>query len=397
MTREGAREHARRILIVDDDEDYAASLGDLLGSRGHHVVTAANETEARDALAAFDPPVAMIDITLGRASGMALLARLMEERPNLICVMITARADVETAVAALREGAYDFYVKTTGIDELLAVLNRCFEKHELQQQKLIAHEALRRAKEMAEDANRAKSEFLANMSHELRTPLNAINGFSQVMMQGLYGQLDERYRSYAEDIYVSGMHLLDIINDILDLSKAEAGQLTLQETDVDIEAVVSAACRLIVPRLADAGLELSVRLPADLPRLRGDERKLRQALLNLLSNAIKFTPKGGHIEVSTSWSAETGLILCVRDTGIGIARENIAKVLQPFVQLDGAWDRQHEGTGLGLPLVAAMAELHGGYVTIDSDPGKGTTVSLTFPAARLLPCVEAALRPADAG
>jgi signal transduction histidine kinase len=394
MRRDEGRERAGRVLIVDFDEDEAATLGARLEARGYQAVAAASEAEASEALAAFDPPVVVIDAKLGEASGLALLARLKRERPNLLCVMTTAEADIETAVGALREGAHDYYVKSAGLDELLAVLDRCFEEHELQGQKLAAYEALWRAKEMAENANRAKSEFLAHMSHELRTPLNAINGFSALMMQGIYGPLDERYRAYAEDIYVSGMHLLDIINDILDLSKAEAGQLKLQEGDVDIEIVVATACRLVATRLEDAGLELAVRLPPDLPRLRGDERKLRQALLNLLSNAVKFTPRAGHIEVSASWGVEAGLILRVRDTGIGIARENIARVLQPFVQLDGVWERQHEGTGLGLPLVAAMVELHGGRIAIDSDVGKGTTVSLTFPAARFLPRPEPPLRQA---
>ncbi|HYM73062.1 MAG TPA: ATP-binding protein [Stellaceae bacterium] len=241
------------------------------------------------------------------------------------------------------------------------------------------------AREQAEAANRAKSEFLANMSHELRTPLNAIIGFSEMMMREVLGALqNEQYRSYVADIHASGSHLLQIINDILDLSKAEAGKLTLDEEVFDVRDAIRAVCQLTSVRMFNAGLSEMIDLPTDLPLLRGDERKVMQMLLNLVTNAIKFSEDGGRIEIACSADPETGLTIAVSDTGIGIAPKDIGRVLEAFEQVDSALSKQHTGTGLGLPLVKAMIELHGGALVMQSTPGVGTTATLTFPPARLV-------------
>jgi signal transduction histidine kinase len=246
-----------------------------------------------------------------------------------------------------------------------------------------AFEAMKTAKEAAEMADRAKSEFLATMSHELRTPLNAVLGFSEMMVGEVFGPLgNDRYRGYAQDIHTSGSHLLNIIDDVLDLSKAAAGKLELIEDWINVRTVVQAVCRLVQPRIDAAALSLTVRMPTDDLIAFADERLLKQMLLNLLSNACKFTPAGGRIECVVSVD-DAGLTLAVADTGVGIPPEHLDRVLQPFVQVDSSLSRRHEGTGLGLALVKVMAELHGGLVRLDSKLGCGTTVCVILPLSRL--------------
>ena len=239
---------------------------------------------------------------------------------------------------------------------------------------------LRNARDQAESANRAKSEFLANMSHELRTPLNAIIGFSEVISSALFGPLDARYRDYAQDIHGSGHHLLRIINDLLDLSKVEAGRLELRETPVSLSAIFETCIRMVGDRAITAGLTLDIR-PTEVAVL-GDELRLEQVLLNLVSNAVKFTPSGGRVSVAASLALSGEAVIAVVDTGIGMAPEDIPRALQPFAQVDNSLARPHGGTGLGLPLAQRLVELHGGTMTIDSQLGKGTTVTVVLPAAR---------------
>jgi signal transduction histidine kinase len=247
-----------------------------------------------------------------------------------------------------------------------------------------AQRSLEHAKDQAEMASRAKSEFLANMSHELRTPLNAILGFAEIIRDRLLGPITDRYAEYAHDIHSSGTHLLRIINDILDLAKVEAGRLELIEEIVDIQSIVKGVTLLLRERVANAGLTLKTELPDPLLPIRADERKLKQVLMNLLSNAVKFTPSGGQIAVRASIAGARGLVIEVSDTGIGIAAEDVERALSPFGQVDSRLNRRYEGTGLGLPLARALAELHGGTLTLDSTPGQGTTVWITLPPDRLV-------------
>ena len=244
--------------------------------------------------------------------------------------------------------------------------------------------ALSLAKEQAESASRAKSEFLAVMSHELRTPLNAIIGFSEIVLRETFGPIaNPRYRGYIDDIHGSGGHLLELINDILDLSKAEAGQIELMEEPVEVEPLVSACIAMLSQRAQQAGVELIAEVAGDLPTLLADERKLRQALLNLVTNGIKFTPPEGQVRVSARM-AGGNLRLEVADTGIGIAKDDIPKALSPFGQIDSALSRRHAGTGLGLPLTKRLIEAHGATFSIESEFGAGTRVTIEFPPQRLV-------------
>jgi len=246
-------------------------------------------------------------------------------------------------------------------------------------------EALLRAKLMAEEANRFKGEFLANMSHELRTPLNAIIGFSDIMRSETFGKLgSDRYVEYAKDILDSSRHLLGIINDILDISKVDAGKLQLYEEEVDLRQEVRDAIRLFSEHAVDVGLKFKIDLPESPPPLWADRRKIKQILLNLLSNAIKFTLPGGEVRVASDVDPATGdLRLIVSDSGIGIAQKDIDKVFSVFGQAESSLSRRYEGTGLGLPLSVALVELHGGKLALESTVGVGTKITIHLPARRL--------------
>ncbi|MEE8445869.1 MAG: PAS domain-containing protein, partial [Alphaproteobacteria bacterium] len=247
-----------------------------------------------------------------------------------------------------------------------------------------AEEALRAAMEQAELDNRSKSEFLANMSHELRTPLNAVIGFAEIMEAGLFGPLgNPQYRDYCRDIKESGDHLLSLINDILDLSKIEAGKREIDEVRIDIAKAVASCLHLVSGRAEESGVLLENAVAASLPALLADERSLRQILLNLLSNAVKFTPAGGSVTVNAAVDDAGRMIIEVADTGIGIAKRDISKVLKPFGQVASSLTRQQEGTGLGLPMAKSLVDLHGGELRIDSRKGCGTSVKIVFPRTRV--------------
>jgi two-component system cell cycle sensor histidine kinase PleC len=245
----------------------------------------------------------------------------------------------------------------------------------------------------AEGANKAKSEFLANMSHELRTPLNAINGFSEIMVGEMFGALgDKRYKEYALDILSSGQHLLALINDILDMSKIEAGKMNLRFEPLCLQDVVDDAIRLVRNRAEAAGLMLESELP-DLPEVEADYRAIKQVLLNLLSNALKFTPNGGKVQVTAEVRKDVlgeKVRLSVHDTGIGISKADLARLARPFEQIESQHSKTQQGTGLGLALTKSLVEMHEGSLEMASEPGQGTTVSFTLPVHRSAAGVNAA-------
>jgi len=330
------------------------------------------------------PLAAPLALAAGWAGGLAHLAL------SIILLLFAAamslasrglnRLNAETSAA--RSERDRMAAELAAGNDRLAVTNA--ELARAHQQIEIAHGDLVRAHAEAEAASRAKSEFLANMSHELRTPLNAIIGFAEVIESETFGPTGPRYREYAGDIHGSGRHLLQVINDILDLAKVEAGQMLLHEARLDPALVMQGCVRLIKPRAAKSNVRIYTAFDPNLPVLLADEARLRQIGLNLLSNAVKFTKAGGRVSISTGVDGAGGITIAVADTGIGMTADEIRIALEPFQQVTSSFSRTNEGTGLGLPLTKTLVELHGGRLDITSAPGRGTTVTVSFPPARSL-------------
>ncbi len=248
-----------------------------------------------------------------------------------------------------------------------------------------AMESLLRSKVEAEASSRAKTDFLANMSHELRTPLNSIIGFADALRLGQLGVCsDIKCGGYLNNIHESGLHLNEVIDAILDVSRIEAGEAKLSEGKIDAAETIHSCAAMVAERARNAGLSLSVDVAESMPEFDADPTRVKQILLNLLANAIKFTPQGGRITVGAGLDDEGAVIIEVADSGIGIAADDIPKVLQPFAQVEDIMTRSHEGAGLGLPLAISLMELHGGALAIDSEVDQGTTVTMRFPPERTL-------------
>jgi signal transduction histidine kinase len=369
------------ILIVDDDDIVRAIMRAELEADGFDVIEAVDGVEACNHCWAELPDLVIADVVMPRMDGYTLCRELRANPASQYIPILQATGldDVASIEKAYEAGATDFIGKPLKWPILKHRVRyvlrsaRAFEALRRNQEALVS------AKEAAEAANLAKSEFLANMSHELRTPLNAIIGFSSIMQQGMFGQLNERYAEYAGMVCDSGTHLLAIINDILDLAKAESNKLELREEDIDIARVVALSSTIVREMADKAGVNYDITMADVLPRVRADSARLRQILINLLGNAVKFTPSGGKVSLSAEATPDGGLQFRIADTGIGIPKDKIDLAMEPFGQVDSRLARKFEGTGLGLPLTKRLVEMHGGTFDLSSEPGRGTVVTVRLP------------------
>ena len=299
--------------------------------------------------------------------------------------------------SALTVAGY-YYSPYVGVDDWMVLTNRAYALFAIwgmaislwaarrsQALVLLSEAKLKDAMHRAEAANRAKSDLLANMSHELRTPLNAIIGFSYTMQEKMFGPIgNDKYQEYVDDIHYSGEHLLELINDILDVSAFEVGAIELNENNVNISDVVDASMRINKSRAEHGQVTITSSIDPEITLIYADKRRVNQVILNLLSNAIKFTQEGGEVSVSSYMNGDGSFAIAVSDTGIGMDDEEAVMALSMFGQVDSGLDRKHEGTGLGLPLTKGLMELHGGTLEVESEKGHGTSVTVTFPKERVV-------------
>ncbi len=496
----------RRVMVVDDNVDFADSLVELLREEGWTCASATTAEEATELARRFLPQVALLDVRLGQSNGVDLVPRLKARESGPVCIMMTAFSEVDSAANAVRLGADDYLHKPLDPQTLLDRVQLALDRYDLLLENRAAAEAVRgqekylrsvldniadgvitfnadgviesvnpkarrifglvpqgcvsesvqqlltdthgtpfrwccrdeqlipaceiamtcrgglpcvvnvavseiaddapptfiavvreitqrkkmetqllAAKEQAESASRSKSEFLANMSHELRTPLNAILGFSELLSRELLGPLGvPKYAGYVRDIYESGSHLLSLINDLLDISKVEAGRFDLIEETVDVSKVIERSFTLTRPRADENSIQLSYEAASESGLLRADRRLVLQILTNLLSNAVKFAGAGGQVIVRSALDEAGDYLIEVFDSGPGMSAEEVREALEPFTQVGDPMVRSHRGTGLGLPLARSFAQLHGGELSIESRVGFGTTVTVRFPKSRVL-------------
>lgn len=380
---------SERVASIVPDPKFFSSKQEINDKEGQPVGYIFVESDQRKITTYIDTQMVMSLLVVSAAMIVAyVLARMLQAT---ISRPILHLADIAHQVSAERDFSVRAILKQEGnlkneITTLYQAFNTMLTEIDAREQQLLrTNDELYGAKVRAEDASRAKSEFLANVSHELRTPLNAIIGFSSIIMNQLFGKIgSEKYQEYAKDINESGIHLLDIINDILDLSKAEAGKLSLSFEEVNIPRAIRKCVTLLSERAKDHQIRIAMDIPENIPTLYADNVRFIQIVLNILSNAVKFTNPGGQVSVSVkthgSVASVSGFTVSISDTGIGMTPEEVELAFQSFGQIDSGLNRKYEGTGLGLPLTRKLIELHHGEIAIESERGKGTTVRLYFPA-----------------
>ncbi|HKG12292.1 MAG TPA: response regulator [Pyrinomonadaceae bacterium] len=388
-----------RLLVVDDEENILLTISEVLRLEGHAVETAASGREAASKLEAGDTyDLVLTDLHMEDGDGLLLLEEIRRLTPLTITIVLTGFAAVESAIAALRQGAYDYLTKPCIIDELILTVSRGIEhrrlmlaerearagleelNRELERRVEERTSELRRVNRELTEANRAKDIFLATLSHELRTPLTPVLGWVNLLRAG--GSADAAMLTQGLDAIQRNAQLqARLVDDLLDISRVVSGKLRIEREPVNLSGVVESAAETVRADAQSRAVELSIELPARPVVVQGAPLRLQQIVWNLMSNAVKFTPKGGRVS-ARAWAEGDAAFVEVTDTGIGIAPEFLPHVFERFRQADGSTTRQYGGLGLGLAIVRALAELHGGWVRADSEGlGRGSRFTLGLPHA----------------
>jgi signal transduction histidine kinase len=373
------------VIVVEDEKGSRATLCGILEDAGYRIVGVGTGAEGMGAIRRNSFDAVVTDIRLPDIDGMEILEQAREINPDAAVIMMTGYASVETAVDAVNQGAYAYFVKPVNPEELKTTIANALRQQRLLQENKRLVDSLQQSNKLLYDANdglrkatQAKTEFMANMSHELRTPLNVIIGFSELMLDEVTGEVNEEQRQSLSDILASGKHLLGLINDILDLSKIESGKVELKQRNFSLPALVKSLQRVMTPILAPKKQSLEVAVARGLSVISADRDKIRQVLLDLLSNATKFTPDGGRLRIEAV-ADSCCCSISVVDNGIGIRLEDQERIFEPFSQLDNPLTREKRGTGLGLAIARQIVEWHGGKIWVESEPGKGSRFTFTLP------------------
>jgi len=375
------------IIVVEDEMGARATLCGILEDAEYRIIGLERGAEALEVIRRSEFDAIITDIRLPDVGGMEILELAKEINPDAAVIMMTGYASVETAVDAVNQGAYAYFVKPVNPDEIKTTIANALKQQRLLQENKRLVESLQRSNKLLFETNeklrkttQAKSEFLANMSHELRTPLNVINGFSELMLDEVPGEVNEEQRQCLNDILGSGKHLLNLIDDILDLSKVESGKMELNFKNIGLTVLMASLYNTVKAMLVSRKQSLEVNVGEGFPPVYADKAKVRQVLLNLLSNSTKFTPDGGKLKVEAVRDGDWCRVSVI-DNGIGIKKEDQERIFEPFCQLDSPLTEEKGGTELGLTIARQIIEKHGGRIWVESEYRKGSRFTFTLPLA----------------
>lgn len=359
------------ILVIDDEEAIRDSCCQVLAKAGYRMQTARDGNAGLEKIAEAKPDLVLVDLKMPGMGGMEVLEKIFQIDPSVVCIVITGYATIESAVEAIKRNAYDFLPKPFTPDQLRIVVKRGMERRRL----TLESQKLRREKEIM------RENFITLVSHQLRSPLASVRQYFAVIREGFAGSVTDKQKQIIDTAGKYLDDLMRLINDWLDMSRIDSGRIAEKFESVALETVFVEILELAKPSAEAAKVTLGLRLAADTPAVHGDRESLKQALANLVSNAIRYNREGGAVTINTR-QQDGEVVVEVCDTGIGISREDAPFIFDEFFRVKNSQTRHISGTGLGLPIAKRIIEAHNGRIHADSEPGKGTTVTVVLPKAR---------------